>query len=323
MTEKLKNIVEDIVSDFLDRTIAQRFDICRCPMCRNDMLAYILSRVPAKYVTTEIGTIYTLIEQTRIEHQAEIGRAVINAIEIIRKSPRHKLVEDTNESFKLLLEKIYGDRGLDLRHYHQELLKRRLSLRIRANNLNSYSEYLRLLIKKPEEYNELFDTLCINVSEFFRDAEVWITVRYLLENIVRQKIQSGDKNIKIWSAGCASGEEAYSIAITLQDILKENNQNIFARIHATDIDKTCLNNLSKAEYQKDQLKNVDAKYLNKYFARSGTGNYKLKPEITNMVENQYLDLTSEAMIPITDLVFCRNVFIYFSRSLQELKPTLK
>lgn len=316
MGEKLRNIIEDVARDFLNQILVLRFDICTCPICKNDMLAYVLSRVPAKYVTTEQGALYTLIEQTKVEYEAEIGRQVIAAIEIVGKNPRHHLIEDKDKQFGLLLDKIRQDRGVDFRHYHRELLKRRMALRVRANNSSSYSEYLRLLIKDPEEYDKLFETLCINVSEFFRDLEVWVTVKYLLGNLIRQKIQNNDKSIKIWSAGCACGEEAYSIAITLKEILKDK-PDFSAKIYATDIDKACLRNISKAEYQKEQLKNVDSQYLNKYFTALENKNYKLKTVIKDMVESQYQDLTSAELIPETDMVFCRNVFIYFNRSLQE------
>lgn len=319
MEGKLKNIIEDVARDFLNHTLALRYDICTCPTCKNDMLAYILSRVPPKYVTTETGALHMLIEQTRIEHQAEIGRAVINAIDIVSKNPRHQPIEDKQQSFDLLLDKIQENRGLDLRHYRQELLRRRVALRIRANNLNSYSEYLRLLIRNPDEYTALFNVLCINVSEFFRDPEVWITAKYLLENVIRKKIRMEDRIIRIWSAGCASGEEAYSIAILLKEMLPEDMRSFFIKIYATDIDRDTIKNALKAEYQKDSVKNVDSKYLDRYFIlTSGRQNYKLKQEIKDMVEFQYQDLTGEEYITDTDVVFCRNVFIYYSLSLQEM-----
>jgi len=105
MPEKLRNIIEDIARDFLNSALTLRYDICTCPQCRNDMLAHILSNIPAKYVTTEEGAIYTIVQQTRVEHQAEISRAILKAIEIIGNNPRHKLKENKAETFRLLLEK--------------------------------------------------------------------------------------------------------------------------------------------------------------------------------------------------------------------------
>jgi chemotaxis protein methyltransferase CheR len=316
MPEKFKNIIEDIASDFLNSALSLRYDICTCNQCRNEMLAYILSRVPAKYVTTEKGALHTIIEQERVEHEAEIARAMIDAIETISKNPRHTLREDKEQTFQLLLNKIFEDRGLDFRHYRQGVLKRRIAIRMHANKVESYSGYLRLLIKNPKEYEKLFDVLCINVSEFFRDPEIWVTIRYLLENLIRNKKQRNDKSIRIWSGGCAGGEEPYSVAILLKEILKDDLSWFSLEIIGTDIDRKSLSTAETAEYPKERLKNVDAKILKKYFVAC-SGGYKLNAQIKDMVGFQYQDLISQDFIEETDLVLCRNVFIYFNRSLQE------
>lgn len=112
MEGKLKNIIEEIAMDVLTNALSLRYDICTCNRCRNDMLAYVLSRVPAKYVTTEAGALHTIIDQTRVEKEAEIARAAISAINAISTSPRHETKENKNQTFQLLLNKIYEDRAL-------------------------------------------------------------------------------------------------------------------------------------------------------------------------------------------------------------------
>jgi chemotaxis methyl-accepting protein methylase len=316
MLEKPKNIIEDVAKEFLDSALTLRYDICTCPTCRNDMLAYILSRVPAKYVTTEQGALHTIIQQAKAEQQAEIGRAMLTAIAIVSKSPRHKLKEDKNQTFQMLLDKIKEDRGLDFRHYHRDLLKRRVAIRLRANNIETYWEYLMLLIKNPEEYDKLFGVLCINVSEFFRDPEVWEKFAALFENLIRQKTQAADNSIRVWSAGCANGEEPYSIAIVLNQNLIMHTPNFRVEISATDVDKKSLKFAEKAEYLKEYLKNVDKKFLKRYFCFDGKI-YRVKDDIRKLVDFQNQDLTSQDFIKDVDVVFCRNVFIYFDRSLQE------
>jgi chemotaxis protein methyltransferase CheR len=316
MAEKLKNIIEDVAADFLNNSLALRFDICTCSVCKNAMLAEVLSRVPAKYVTTEEATLRAVIEETRIEHQAQIAKAVIDAIERVSKNPQHEQKEDRQKAFKLLLNKIFDDRGLDFRHYREEVLKRRLALRMRLNKVESYADYLRLLINKPEEYEKLFEILCINVSEFFRDPEVWESLKVILENLIRQKIKE-KKPLRIWSAGCANGEEPYSLAILTREILKKMNAlEYLPEIIATDIDRQTLKTAENAEYIKESLKNVREELLKTYFSAL-EGRYRLNPEIKNMVKLQYLDLISQENITDTDIVLCRNVFIYFTRSLQE------
>ena len=317
MLEKLKNIIEEIALDFLNNSLALRYDICRCAQCRNDMLAFMLSNLPARYVTTQKGELATIIEQAKFEHQAVVARAALNAIEKISKNPRHKLKEDKEQVFQMLLNKIYEDRGVDFRQYYQGVIKRKLAVRIRTHNLESYSDYLRFLIRKPEEYDKLLDELCINVTEFFRDLPVWEAIKKLFEDLIKKKKSLKENIIRIWSAGCASGEEAYSIAIVLSKILKFEPQKFLVELYATDIDRKCLDAAKKAIYHKASLKNVGDKQLKVYFTALDNGAYLVKDEISTMVKFQYLNLINDEPIKETDVVFCRNVFIYFNRNLQE------
>ncbi len=316
MAVKLKNIIEDIARDHLNSALTLRYDICTCSLCKNDMLAFVLSRVPARYVTTEQGAMHTIIQQHRIEHQAEIARAIIEAIEIISKSPRHQVKEDKSKVFLMLLDKIREDRGLDFHHYHQDLLKRRVAIRLRLAGINTYSDYLLLLMKNPEEYDRLFETLCINVSEFFRDPEVWDTVKLVLKNMIRQKKINHNPFIRIWSAGCANGEEPYSISIMLKELLLSEESNFKIEIASTDVDKKCLRFAQRGIYLKPSLRNVSKELLEKYFSPEEDG-FRIDPEIKQPITFSYLDLTSQDYVKNADLVFCRNVFIYFDRNLQE------
>lgn len=317
MLNNIKNIVEDIAALLLDNAIMHRYDICTCKICKTDMLGYILSKIPPRYVALDNIALPTLVRKARVELHSEINIAIHNAIELVCKNPHHEILDNKRKDFELLLEKIHADRSLDLKHYRQELLKRRLAIRISANKLNSYAEYLNLLIKNPQEYDKLFEVLCINVSDFFRDPEIWVTSRYLFESVIRKKTEINEKNIRIWSAGCASGEEPYSIAITLKEIFKENTNNFSINIYATDIDKKCMSDALLGEYTKEQLKNINDVILNKYFTFLSSQKFKLKQEIINMVKIQYFELSSDNFIKEVDIIFCRNVFIYFSKDMQE------
>ncbi|HQO37206.1 MAG TPA: CheR family methyltransferase [Candidatus Omnitrophota bacterium] len=316
MAEKLRNIIEDIARDFLNSALTLRYDICTCSQCRNDMLAHILSHVPAKYVTTEEGALHMLMQQTRVEHQAEIARAILHAVEIIGSNPRHKPKENKLETFRLLLEKIHEDRNIDFRRYHQDLLRRRVAVRIRALGLPSYSEYLRLLISTPSEYDRLFEVLCINVSEFLRDPEVWIKAKKLFETAIRAKKAARNQSIKIWSAGCANGEEPHTIAILLREILGSELSGFAVNIVGTDVDKKAMDTAEKGEYEKNGIKNLDKALIEKYFIHSA-GTYRVIDQIRNMITIKYLDLTTNDLVADCDFIFCRNVFIYFDRGLQE------
>jgi chemotaxis protein methyltransferase CheR len=313
---KIRNIIEDVAEDFLKKSLSVRFDICTCEQCKNDMLAYILSRIPAKYVTTEEQALQVIIEQTKLEHQAEIARAVLEAIHTVGEKPRHEIQEDKNENFSLLLNKIFEDRGIDFRHYHQELLKRRVAIRVRANHVTSYADYLRVLINKPEEYDRLLEVLCINVSEFFRDSGVWDTLRVVLEREIRGRMETNNNFFRIWSAGCANGEEPFSLAVLIKEILAFEDRPFTVDINATDIDKKVLDFVRNPEYTRESLKNVSKYLLTKYFDGHG-GNYRPKEELKKIITFKSLDLTSDALVRDVDLIVCRNVFIYYDRNLQE------
>jgi chemotaxis methyl-accepting protein methylase len=173
-----------------------------------------------------------------------------------------------------------------------------------------------LLIKNPEEYEKLFDVLYINISEFFRDPVVWQSLRGHLESLIQQKLQMNDRHIRVWSAGCANGEEAYSIAILLKEILDYNAAQFSIEIYGTDIDKKCLKAADAAGYSKESLKNVDDKYLKNSFTSSGK-DFIVKEEIRNLVQLESRDLILDDFIEATDVILCRNVFIFLERDLQE------
>lgn len=316
MTQQLKNIVEDIARDYLNSALTLRYDICTCPTCKNDMLAYILSHIPAKYVTSEQGALHTIISQTRMEHQALIAKVILHAIELVSTHPHHAVKEDKQKTFELLIEKIKEERNLDFSHYHQDLLRRRVAIRIRSLKLDTYADYLRYLMNTPEEYDRLFEVLCINVSEFLRDPEVWGALSRLLTGVAREKKVNGRRQLRIWSAGCACGEEPYTISILLSELLGQDLSGFDVTIKATDVDKLAMKIAREGAYERSSVKNLDKKLIEKYFHHND-GKYQAREEIKKRVEISYLDLTTQDMVPDTDLIFCRNVFIYFDRNLQE------
>lgn len=325
MAEEQKNIIEPLAVEFLNNALMLRYDICTCQLCRDAMLAYIISKVPPEYASLPPGTVppqegvlqQTVMQRARLKYRREIVLAALAAVEGVSKNPSHSLSEDRNRSFKSLLNQIVGDRGLDFRQYHEGVIKRKIAVRMRANKLEFYSEYGRLLTKRPEEFDKLLEDLCINVSEFFRDKEVWVTVKYLLESLIKQKKIRNDKSFRIWAAGCANGEEPYSLAILLQEIRRTEPWAFELELAASDIDKKALLAAQAGAYPKENLKNVDARHLKSYFIALADGRYQLKNGIRDMVKFQRLDLIGDDGIREADLVICRNVFIYFNRSLQE------
>lgn len=315
--ERQKNIIEFLAGDIINNTLLLRYDICTCQLCRDDMLAYVVSKIPPEYVSPLEFSQKNVLAQAGLKYRKEIFQAVIEAVESVSKNPSHSPGEDKNHSFKSLLNQIVQERGLDFRQYHQGVVRRKIARRMRLNKLESYSEYGRLLTKRPEEFDKLLEDLCINVSEFFRDKEVWITIKYLLENLIKQKKIANERFLKVWSAGCANGEEAYSLAILLREISRIEPWFFALELTASDIDKKALLAAQAGVYPKENLKNVEARQLTSYFISLADGGYRLKDEIKAMVKFQRLDLIGDDAIREADLVVCRNVFIYFNRSLQE------
>ena len=142
----------------------------------------------------------------------------------------------TDAAFEALLEFLKRTRGIDLTGYKRPSLQRRFLRRMAAVRCDSFGDYLDYLEVTPEEYGELFETLLINVTEFFRDPAAWEHLRgEVLPALLQGK--GPDEPIRVWSAGCASGQEAYTIAMVLAERLGAEAYRERVKIYATDIDE--------------------------------------------------------------------------------------
>ncbi|MBI5588313.1 MAG: protein-glutamate O-methyltransferase CheR [Deltaproteobacteria bacterium] len=210
----------------------------------------------------------------------------------------------------MLLEKIYSERGWDFRNYKRASLKRRIQKRFAALNAGSCKDYCRSLDTDPAEYDRLFSTLTIKVSEFFREPEVFD----FLSRTVAERFKR-DEGIKAWCCGCAFGEEAYSLAIVLSECLSaEGLKN--SRVFATDIDSDALDTARKAVYRGESLRNVTQEVQENYFFKVD-GMHKVKYNIRNLVKFGTQDIVKSPSISKVQVLFCRNLFIYFNKFLQE------
>lgn len=213
--------------------------------------------------------------------------------------------------FLLLLRQIAGDRGIDCSGYKSSYLKRRIAVRLRANQIKSYREYRQFLERNPEEYTKLMDALTINVTGFFRDVDVFDLFRELvLPDVIKNKEECNQRIIRIWSAGCATGEEPYSIAMILRDVLGKDLSGFIVSIYATDVDKRSLNLARRGEYEQAQVRDVPGEYLGKYFIQNGK--HKVVAEVKSLVKFKQAGLFADLVIKESDVIFCRNVLIYFS-----------
>lgn len=243
------------------------------------------------------------------------------------------LHEDKN--FYDLLEKIHKEHGVDITEYRPKCLGRRIFSRLRATQTDTISEYIDYLDKNPAEYKNLMDAVTINVTEFFRNAEVFqaMTKKVLPELIARKK-KEHKRVLRVWSAGCASGEETYTLGIILYEYLGDAVNDFIVKIYGTDIDKNVLAKAVEGRYEAAALKEAPPKIIEKYFyldqampratpseeqsdesRGSREGKYVITDKIRLITKFLHHDLVKGEPLKNIDLVLCRNVVIYFSREL--------
>lgn len=256
------------------------------------------------------------------EKSREINREINREIsrEISRETSREtKTGQDLEEdpSFDLLKRIISGNTGFNCEYYKEAHFRRRINVRVRATNSESYGAYLKLLKKDPQEYEFLLDALTVNVSEFFRNPETFrIIEKEVIPSLIKNRSGLFIRSIRIWSAGCAAGEEAYSLAILLHRILKNDFNKYRIRIIGTDIDTQSLEKAKKGVYNQDSLKNLDPGTIERYFLKQGD-NYQVIDEFKSITQFKRHDLISDPRIDHFDIIICRNVMIYFKKDIQE------
>lgn len=215
-----------------------------------------------------------------------------------------------------LITKLDSERGVDLRNYRHNYLERRIATRLRALGLHSYRQYSAYLDGHPDEYAHLLDTITINVTEFYRDEPVFDIFRNeVVPAMIEQKLRSRHRMIRVWSAGCATGEEPYSIVMSFLDAMRGHEREFLLNVIATDLDEKALAFARKAEYPVERLKNIPKSHQQKYLDVHGD-TFTMKSDVTKHVKFRSLNLFADKPISVVDVIFCRNVFIYFGREQQ-------
>lgn len=214
-----------------------------------------------------------------------------------------------------LIEMIAAERRLDLRGYKTSTLDRRLRRRMSQLNIASASEYMSRIREDEGEAAELLNTVLINVTEFFRDPQAWeVLHRNILPKLL-ERVGTGNA-FRAWSVGCASGQEPYSLAITIADVLGPKLAEYDIKIYATDIDDEALRFARRGEYPADKVRRIRPEWRDRYF--QGESNVKkVSREIRRMVIFGRSNLISDAPISHCNLVVCRNVLIYFDTPSQK------
>jgi two-component system CheB/CheR fusion protein len=224
------------------------------------------------------------------------------------------LSEAERHDFEVLLDHLKRSRGFDFTGYKRPSLVRRVSLRMKAVGLETFREYLDRLEVDPDEFTALFDTLLINVTSFFRDPPAWEhLIAEVLPGLLAAKGPSDP--IRVWSAGCATGEEAYTLAIAFAELLGVDEMRRRVKIYGTDIDEAALTMARHATYPPKALSGVPDALAGKYFEQFGA-NYIFRKDLRRAVIFGRHDLVHAAPISHIDLLACRNTLMYLNSETQ-------
>jgi chemotaxis protein methyltransferase CheR len=217
-----------------------------------------------------------------------------------------------NTAFQKIKRMVHDSAGVSCSGYRDEYLKRRFEIRLKATGANTYAKYIIYLRKNPGEFSNLLNDLTINYTNFFRDSDVYV----YLEKILLPKLFQSKNPVRIWSAGCASGEEPYSLSILVHKVLGRTIGNHSVAIFASDIDKDALSKAKQGDYQPRQLSALDQPLIDQFFTKEADV-YHVKDFVRNIIHFEQFDLMKTTTHQCLDLILCRNVMIYFSKEGQQ------
>jgi two-component system, chemotaxis family, CheB/CheR fusion protein len=224
---------------------------------------------------------------------------------------------DTTElMLRHILEQVSERSSLDFRAYKTTTILRRIGRRISVTQQRDMTQYSQFLDNHPEEIGELVKAFLINVTEFFRDADAFTYLKTEILPVLIERARDHNRVLRFWSAGCASGEEPYSLAMLLSDLLGSELPEWTIKIFATDLDETAINFARRGFYSESHVKGVPQEYLQRYFEPIDQG-YRISKMLRQMVVFGQQDLSRSAPFPRIDFVLCRNVLIYFTSELQD------
>lgn len=220
----------------------------------------------------------------------------------------------TDAGLEEIIAHVKRTRGFDLAGYKRSTVRRRIAKRVAEPGMSTHSDYLDHLQVHPDELAELFDTVLINVTDFFRDADHW---GYLRDEVIARLVgdRGVDDPVRVWSAGCSPGEEAYSVAMLLADALGLERFPSTVKVYATDLDEDALTRARQALYVTDDVQSVPDELRARYFEHDGR-RWTLHPDVRRAVIFGRHDLLQDAPIGRIDLLVCRNVLMYFTAESQ-------
>lgn len=220
----------------------------------------------------------------------------------------------TDSQFIEYKDLIYKASGITFSDTNRSILDSRLKERLREKQITDVDEYYKLVTTNQEEMKFFLDSITTNLTRFFRNQPHFDTlINYVVPHIIENKKKKGDTKIKIWSAGCSTGEEPYTIAMLLMDKLPAPYT---FEIKASDISLKSLLVGKQGFYHNNKITGIPENYLERFFTKSTDG-YQVKPELMSKIRFDYHNLAYDSGVRDLDIVFCRNVLIYFDEAAQK------
>ncbi len=222
----------------------------------------------------------------------------------------------TEDVLREILEYVGHQANIDFRQYKTSTILRRIGRRMMATHHQTMHDYFTYLTNSPEEVGELVKAFLINVTQFFRDTEAFNYIKNEILPQIIARARERDHVLRFWTAGCATGEEPYSLAMLITDLLNTEISEWSIKIFATDLDEAAINFARRGFYTENMLKGIPAPYQERFFEHVDQ-HYHISKMLRQMVIFGQQDLSKSAPFPRMDLVLCRNVLIYFTPELQD------
>lgn len=222
----------------------------------------------------------------------------------------------TDADFSRLADIAYAQTGIVLGEHKKNLVYSRIARRVRFLNLNCFAQYVDLIEdKSSQESDNFINAITTNLTSFFRENHHF---EYLENNIFRSFKEKRLSDIRVWSAGCSTGEEPYSIAITAEKVFGRRPSNF--KILATDLDSNVLNHGRQGIYEVSRVDDLDLDLKKQYFSRNSAGTQvKVRSELKEYIRFNRLNLLADWPMRVKfDVIFCRNVMIYFNKDTQRV-----
>ncbi|MDR1625154.1 MAG: protein-glutamate O-methyltransferase CheR [Spirochaetia bacterium] len=219
-----------------------------------------------------------------------------------------------NVDFEKFRSLIYKESGITFSDTNRTILESRLRERVKLASVATVGDYYNRIQKDSEELKVLLDAVTTNLTRFFRNTAHFDTfIKYVIPDLLKHKAAKGDREVRLWSAGCSTGEEPYTLAMILKDILPAG---MTCKIVASDISLKCLITGKEGFYPDTRVDGISPQYLTRFFEKKGNG-YQVRDEIKNLIRFDYHNLKNDSGLRNLDVVFCRNVLIYFDEAAQK------